>query len=44
MINSLFKIFLGTVIMLGCTEEEYNWKYVLVNVVEKNHIINASSL
>lgn len=30
--------------MLSYTEEEYNWKYVLANVAEKNHIINSSSL
>lgn len=44
MIISLFKIVLETIVMLGYTEEEYKWKYVLVNVGEKNHIIDASSL
>lgn len=30
--------------MLGYIEKEYNWKYALVKVWEKNHIIDASSL
>lgn len=30
--------------MLGYIEEEYNWKYALVNVGEKNHIMDARSL
>lgn len=44
MIDSLSLIVLGTIIMLGHTEKEYNWKYALGNVGEKNHIIDASSL
>lgn len=44
LLYSLFYFVLGTIIMLGYTEEEYNWKYALVNVGEKNHTIDARSL